>query len=70
MDDPRRPVPDLLILMVAGTVCLVLLGATGAVLLVETRNPGEDTGRLVDFLLSTMSVMLGTVAGFLAGRHR
>jgi hypothetical protein len=63
-------VPDLLILMVAGTICLVLLGATGAVLTAEFVNPQADTRRLVDFLLSTMSVMLGTVAGFLAGRHR
>jgi hypothetical protein len=65
---PNRSTGDALILMVAATVCLTVAGATAAVLVVEVQNPGADTGGVAGLLINVLSILLGMVAGYLAGR--
>jgi hypothetical protein len=62
----RRSTTDLLLLMIAGTVCLVILFVGGAVFVLELR--GSDTSKLAGNLTDVVNTLVGLLAGFLAGR--
>lgn len=63
-----RPTTDVLILMVAGTICLVVLIIGIGVVVVELVTPGADTATAVSGLSGIVSTLIGLLAGFLAGR--
>lgn len=63
-----RTVGELIILMLAGTVCVsVVLTGTGLVLL-AVLAPERDTTKLIAGFTSVISSLLALIAGFLAGR--
>jgi hypothetical protein len=66
----KRSTPDLMLLMVCGTVCLVVLGSLAWVTLVELVNPETDTGGAVTVVNNVVSTLVGLLAGYLAGRTR
>jgi hypothetical protein len=61
-----RSTGDLLVLLLAGTICLSVLaaGATIAVLQIQ----GDDTSRAAGLLSDVVNTLIGLLAGFLAGR--
>lgn len=73
-DDGRglgsRSTADLLILLVAATVCVAVLAAGGALAVVAIVQPGRDLSDVGGTLSHIVSVLVGLVAGFLAGRSR
>ena len=63
-----RPTGDLLVLMIAGTVCFAVL-ATGAVIfLAEVFKPNVDTSAPARQVADVINTLIGLLAGFLAGR--
>jgi hypothetical protein len=68
MPPERRPVGELLVLIITGTVCAILLVVTVGIVVLEAIDPDADTsgaGRAISGVLSTLT---GVAAGFLAGR--
>ncbi len=63
-----RPTTDLLVLMVAGTICASVLfgGLTAGFLLIF--RPESDTGKVVVLISDVLNTLIGLLAGFLAGR--
>lgn len=65
-----RPTGDLLALLVAATVCVLVVTAGVTVAVVEIAAPEADTSDMVDVLRDVTSALIGLAAGFLAGRRR
>jgi hypothetical protein len=63
-----RSTTDLLILMIAGTICLSVIAAGAAVSIVEIHDPTADTSHAANFLGDVINTLIGLLAGFLAGR--
>lgn len=63
-----RPTGDLLVLMIAGTVCFVVLGSGFTALVIEVINPDVDTAPIIRQVSDIVSTLIGLLAGFLAGR--
>jgi hypothetical protein len=64
----QRSTGDLLILMIAGTICLMLLGTVTAVIIIQAVNPDADVLRAVTNLTNVVNTMVGMLAGYLAGK--
>jgi|SRR5262245_6589130 len=64
----HRTTGDILVLMVAGTVCASVLlgGATVAVVLIV--NPDADTSTATGIIADVINTLIGLLAGFMAGR--
>lgn len=63
-----RTTGDLLILMIAGTVCFAVL-ATGALLgILALTQPERDTTPAVSVIADVINTLIGLLAGFMAGR--
>jgi hypothetical protein len=65
----QRPTPELLLLMVAGTICGILLSSAVAVAVIEIRDPGADTSWAAASIRNVLGTALGLMAGYLAGRR-
>ena len=65
---PDRTVGELLIMMIAGTVCFAVLAAGAGVAVAELIRPAADTSGIVGNLTDILNTLIGVVAGFLAGR--
>jgi hypothetical protein len=64
-----RSTGDLLVMMIAGTVCFVLIGTTLTILVVEIATKGnQDTATAAAGIGDVINTMIGLLAGFLAGR--
>jgi hypothetical protein len=63
-----RSTTDLLILMIAGTVCFAVLAFGAAVAVIEIRNPDADTSTAASAISDILNTLIGLLAGFLAGR--
>jgi hypothetical protein len=61
-----RSTTDLLLLLVAFTICAVVLLVGGAVFVLEIT--GSDTSKLAGNLTDVVNTLVGILAGFLAGR--
>jgi hypothetical protein len=64
----NRPTGDLLVLMIAGTICFGVFGLSIAAIVYVFMHPGADVtdvGRLVTGILNSL---IGLLAGFLVGR--
>lgn len=63
-----RSTGDLLVLMIAGTICVVVV-ATSASLIVEGwLKPERDTSAAASAIGDVINTLIGLLAGFLAGR--
>jgi len=63
-----RPTTDLLLLIIAGTICFVIVGSTVTIAVIQIRDPGSDTSQAGAAIGSVINTLLGLLAGFLAGR--
>jgi hypothetical protein len=66
-EGPNRPLVELMVLMITGTVCVILLLLAGGVAIVEVVNPTADTSKAVAALSTVTSTLLGAVLGLIAG---
>jgi hypothetical protein len=64
----RRSTTDVLVLMIAGTICGVVLLTIAGVVLIELINPEADTSEAAAGVGGIVSTLIGLLAGFLAGR--
>lgn len=62
-----RSTTDLLILMVAGTICGAVLLATVSIGLIELANPEADSSAAMVALGAVLNTLVGLLAGYLAG---
>lgn len=63
-----RSVMELMILTFTAVVALFILGAGGAIAIIEIRDPSVDTSVAAQALLSVVTAILGALLGVLAGR--
>jgi hypothetical protein len=63
-----RSTPDLLLLIVAGTIAAAVLLTVLAVGVSEIVHPDVDTSSAAAALSGVVSTLVGLLAGFLAGR--
>jgi hypothetical protein len=64
-----RSTPDLLVLIIASTICLAVLIATAGVFVIRIYEPKVDLSGLVGNLNDVINTMIGLMAGYLAGRQ-
>jgi hypothetical protein len=63
-----RSTGDLLVLMIAGTVCFAVLATGAAIFAAELINPDVDTSGPSGQVGDVINTLIGLLAGFLAGR--
>ncbi len=64
-----RSTPDLLVLIIASTICLAILIAVMGVFVLRIYEPKVDMSGLVGNLNDVINTMIGLMAGYLAGRQ-
>lgn len=64
----RRSTTDLLILMIAATICFSVISAGATIGIIEIWNPEKDTTKAVGAVSDVINTLIGLLAGFLAGR--
>lgn len=63
-----RTTSDILVLMIAGTICASVFGATVFLILSDLLNPdGEHVGAAA-LVSDTIQMLVSLLAGFIAGR--
>jgi hypothetical protein len=68
MKVPDRPTMDILILLVAGTICVTVLISTFSIVIIEVVNPESDTSAAANIISDTINTLIGLLAGFIAGK--
>lgn len=63
-----RTTGDLLILVIAGTVCFSVLASGVAVFVLLLLHPEEDVSAAFHAIGDVINTLIGLLAGFLAGR--
>jgi hypothetical protein len=63
-----RPTSDLLILMIAGTICFAVLASGATIATIEILHPQRDTTTAFKAVADVINTLIGLLAGFLAGR--
>jgi len=63
-----RSTPELVMLILAGTVGLLLVASVIMIGAVEVTHPESDTSTAVSSIAHVMTLLTGAVVGFLAGR--
>lgn len=66
----QRSTGDLLVLMVAATICSSVLAAGASLTVVAIVQPERDIADTVGALANVINVLVGLLAGFLAGRRQ
>lgn len=64
----RRTTGDILVLLVAGTVCLSVLLSLGTITVVKIINPDADTSQAAGIIADIINTLIGLLAGFMAGK--
>lgn len=64
----NRPLGDVLVLIVVGTVCAAILLAAGGLAIAEILNPETDTADSFAAIAGVLSSLVALIAGYLAGR--
>ena len=64
----RRSTGDLLVLLIAGTVCGMVAVAGFGVLIVSILRPEANVQVVIGRISDTVNTLIGLLAGFLAGR--
>jgi len=63
-----RSTGDILVLLIAGTVCFMVLATGGTIAIVEITSPSSDTTAAIRAVTGIINTLIGLLAGFLAGR--
>lgn len=63
-----RSTSDLLVLMIAGVVCVIVVGSTGVLIVGEIIDPDVDRSDAASQINDIINTLIGLLAGFLAGR--
>lgn len=63
-----RSTGDLLVMLIAATVCFCVLAAGGAVTVLAFVHPEVNTTAVVGTISDVINTLIGLLAGFLAGR--
>jgi hypothetical protein len=63
-----RTTGDLLVMLIASTVCFLVVGTGVTIMVVEILNPQVDTEGAVGQVSDVVNTLIGLLAGFLAGR--
>lgn len=63
-----RSTGDLLVLIVAGTVCGITIGVTASLVVGNLINPNSDQSGPASAIGDVVNTLIGLLAGFLAGR--
>lgn len=63
-----RSTTDILILMIAGTICFAVLAAGATIAIIEIKTPSVDTSVAYKSVQDVINTLIGLLAGFLAGR--
>ena len=64
----RRTTGDLLVLLIAGTVCFAVTAAGAGLFIVTVVHPDRDTTSGFHAISDVINTLIGLLAGFLAGR--
>jgi hypothetical protein len=64
----RRSTTDLLILLIAFTICFAVLAAGATIGIIEIKHPSTDTSVAYKSVQDVINTLIGLLAGFLAGR--
>jgi hypothetical protein len=64
----ERSTTELLVLMVAFTICSAVVAGGTSIIVSELIHPENDTSRAVVFVNDVINTLIGLLAGFLAGR--
>lgn len=65
-----RPVPEIVVVIVAATVGVLLVAAVVLVGVLEIQHPETDTESAITSITNTITLLVGAVVGFLAGRSK
>lgn len=63
-----RSTSDILVLMIAGTVCWSVLASGLIIAVISFSYPDKDVSNWIARVSGIMNTMVGLLAGFLAGR--
>jgi hypothetical protein len=63
-----RSTGELLVLLVAGTVCASVLLGGGTVAIVKIVHPEADVTQATSIIADVINTLIGLLAGFLAGK--
>lgn len=63
-----RSTGDLLVLMVAGTICFTVIASGASIIVVELIHPEQDTTAASKSIVGIVNLLIGILAGFLAGK--
>ena len=63
-----RDTGDLMVLMVAGTICGTVLFTVAASFVFKIINPEQDINKTFVLVADILNTLIGLLAGFLAGR--
>lgn len=64
----ERSTADLLVLLIATTICVAILIATLGIFVLRIYEPHSDLSGLIGNLNDVINTMIGLMAGFLAGK--
>jgi hypothetical protein len=63
-----RETGDLMVLLIAGTICATVMFATIGSFVFKVVNPEADINKTFVLVADILNTMVGLLAGFLAGR--
>lgn len=64
----HRNTGDILLLLIAGTICFSVIAGGATVAVVEMVHPTTDTSQVINMISDVINTLIGLLAGFLAGR--
>jgi NhaP-type Na+/H+ or K+/H+ antiporter len=63
-----RNTGDLLVLMIAGTICFSVVAGGATIVIAEITKPNIDTSAAARTITGIINTLIGLLAGFLAGK--
>lgn len=64
----KRSLGDTLILMLAATICFIIIISVIGVIIIESTSPETNTSNAVSQIGHIINTLIGVLAGFLAGK--